>query len=251
MIKDKIAIVTGAAQGIGKSIAQLFSQNGAIVILVDINKEKLKDTASQIQKSFGIQIDDYAIDITRKNDVVALVKDVVSKFGRVDILVNNAGLYRNVPLLDMEEEDWDRVFAVNVKGSLFFTQEVGKVMIKQQSGKIINMSSCSGKKPDKGQAAYNCTKSAVIGLTRVTALELGEYGINCNAICPGATDTEMIRNTFLTNPDIEKFWIDKTALKRLGQPNDIAKVALFLASDLSDHITGEALIVSAGELMGQ
>ena len=251
MIKDKIAIVTGAAQGIGKSIAQLFSQNGAIVILVDFNEEKLKETASELQKSFGIPIADYTVDITRKNDVVALVKDVVSKFGRVDILVNNAGLYRNVPLLDMEEEDWDRIFAVNVKGTLFFTQEVGKVMVKQHSGKIINMSSCSGKKPDKGQAAYNSTKSAVIGLTRVTALELGEYGINCNAICPGATDTEMIRKTFLTSPEIEKYWIDKTALKRLGQPNDIAKVALFLASDLSDHITGEALIVSAGELMGQ
>lgn len=251
MIKDKIAIITGAAQGIGKAIAQLYSQNGAIVILVDINEEKLRETASEIKKSFGIPTVCYAIDITKKNDVVAAVKDVLLKFGRVDILVNNAGLYRNIPLLDMDEEDWDRVFDVNVKGTLFFTQEVGKAMIKQQSGKIINMSSCSGKKPDKGQAAYNSTKSAVIGLTRVTALELGEYGINCNAICPGATDTDMIRKTFLTSPETEKYWIDKTALKRLGQPEDIAKVALFLASDLSDHITGEALIVSAGELMGQ
>jgi NAD(P)-dependent dehydrogenase (short-subunit alcohol dehydrogenase family) len=251
MIKDKIAIVTGAAQGIGKSIAQLFSQNGAIVILIDINEEKLRETASEIQKSSGIQTVYKIVDIAKKNDVVVVVKDVVSKFGRVDILVNNAGIYRNIPLLDIDEEDWDKVFAVNVKGTFFFTQEVGKVMVRQQSGKIINMSSCSGKKPDKGQAAYNSTKSAVIGLTRVTALELGEYGINCNAICPGATDTEMIRKTFLTSPEVEKHWIDKTALKRLGQPDDIAKVALFLASGLSDHITGEALIVSAGELMGQ
>jgi NAD(P)-dependent dehydrogenase (short-subunit alcohol dehydrogenase family) len=113
------------------------------------------------------------------------------------------------------------------------------------------MASCSGKKPTLEEGAYCASKSAVIGLTSVTALELGPYGINCNAICPGATDTDMVRNTFLTSPEVEKEWIEKTALKRLGQVEDQAKVAVFLACGLSDHMTGEALIVSAGELMGQ
>jgi NAD(P)-dependent dehydrogenase (short-subunit alcohol dehydrogenase family) len=124
-------------------------------------------------------------------------------------------------------------------------------MVRQKSGKIINISSCSAKKADALQAAYNSSKSALLGLTRVTALELGPYGICCNAICPGATDTEMVRRTFLTSSEVEQEWIEKTALKRLGKPQDVANVAAFLASELSDHMTGEALIVSAGELMGQ
>lgn len=151
----------------------------------------------------------------------------------------------------MEERDWDQVFAINVKGTFLFTQAIAKIMIGQRSGRIINISSCSGKKADLRQSAYNSSKAAVIGLTRVAALELGPYGIRCNAICPGVIDTEMVRNTFLNSPEMEKECIEKTALKRLGKPEDVAKVAVFLASELADHITGEALIVSAGELMGQ
>jgi len=153
--------------------------------------------------------------------------------------------------MDTDEKLWDLTFDINVKGTFLFTKAVCAVMMKQRSGKIINMSSCSGKKPTLEEAAYCASKSAIIGFTRVTALEMGPYGINCNAICPGATDTDMVRNTFLTSPEVEKEWIDKTALKRLGRPEDQAKVAVFLASELSDHITGESLIVSAGEIMGQ
>jgi NAD(P)-dependent dehydrogenase (short-subunit alcohol dehydrogenase family) len=138
-----------------------------------------------------------------------------------------------------------------MKGAFLVTQAAAKVMIAQKSGKIVHVSSCSGKKPTPDEAGYCATKSALNGFIKVCALELGEFGINVNAICPGATDTEMVRKTFITSAEIEQEWIDKTALKRLGTVEDQAKVALFLSSTLADHITGEAIIVSAGEMMSQ
>lgn len=250
MLKDRIAIVTGAAQGIGKAIALAYAREGADVAVVDLDADKTQQVASAIE-ALGRAALPIRADISSQAEVQAMVEKVLARFGRIDILVNNAGILRRAPLLEMSVADWDLVYAVNVRGTFLCTQAAGKVMVKQKGGKIINFSSCSGKKPDPWQAAYNSSKSAVIGLTRVTALELGPYGINCNAICPGATDTEMVRTSFLTSPEIEREWIEKTALKRLGQPEDMAKVAVFLASELSDHMTGEALIVSAGELMGQ
>jgi 3-oxoacyl-[acyl-carrier protein] reductase len=251
LLNGKVAIVTGAQQGIGRAIAQMYAEHGATVVLCDLDKARLDSAAKDIRERTGNTTDSCVVDITKKEQIAAVVESVVRKYAAIDILVNNAGVYKQISILDMDEKSWDLVFAVNVKGTFLFTQAVAPVMMKRKSGKIINMSSCSGKKADPGQAAYNSSKSAIIGFTRVAALELGPFGINCNAICPGATDTEMIRSTFLTSPEVEKEWISKTALKRLGKPQDMAKVAVFLASGLSDHMTGEALIVSAGEMMGQ
>ena len=251
LLKNKIAIVTGAAQGIGKSIAQMYSENGAIVFFADMQEEKTSATAKDVEKLTGVRTHSITLDVTNKASVEACVKKVLELYGKIDILVNNAGILKHALLLEMSEKDWDKVFEVNVKGTFLMTQAVGKIMKEQKYGKIVNMSSCSGKKPTWEEAAYCSTKSAIIGLTRVTALELGIYGVTCNAICPGATDTEMIRSTFLTSPEIEQEWIDKTALKKLGKPEDQARVAVFLASELSDHMTGETLIVSAGEIMTQ
>ena len=174
-----------------------------------------------------------------------------ARFGTVTILVNNAGLYLNKPLLDMTREAFEKVFAVNVTGTFLMTRALGKLMVQQRRGRIINIASCSARKADPGQAAYNASKSAIVGLTRVTALELGPSNITCNAVLPGATDTAMIRNTFLTSPEVEREWIERTALKRLGRPEDVARAVLFLASPLADHVTGESIVVSAGELMTQ
>jgi NAD(P)-dependent dehydrogenase (short-subunit alcohol dehydrogenase family) len=251
LLKDKVAIVTGAQQGIGRATAEMFAQQGAGVSLWDLSEEKLKGAVDSIASRAGGKLSYRVVDITKSSEVSLAVETVVKEFGRIDIVVNNAGILKRVPLLEMQEADWDQVFAVNVKGTFLVTREAGKVMVRQKYGKIINISSTSAKKADALQAAYNSSKSAIIGLTRVTAVELGPYGISCNAICPGATDTEMVRSNFLTSALIEREWIDKTALKRLGKPADVAKVAVFLASELSDHITGEALIVSAGEVMGQ
>jgi NAD(P)-dependent dehydrogenase (short-subunit alcohol dehydrogenase family) len=131
------------------------------------------------------------------------------------------------------------------------TRAVGRVMAAQRGGKIVNLSSCSARKADPGQAAYNASKSAIVGLTRVTALELGPLGVTCNAVLPGATDTEMLRASLLTSPEEERAWAERTAVKRLGQPEDVAKVVLFLASPLAAHVTGESVVVSGGELMTQ
>lgn len=251
LLNNKIAVVTGAAQGLGKAIARIFSENGAVVVMCDMLKDKLRSEAEEIHDATGFKTMALKVDVTKSGDIEEAVKKVLDSFGRIDILVNNAGILKHALILDMSERDWDKVFEINVKGTFLFTQIVGRIMKKQGNGKIVNVSSCSGKKPTMEEGAYCASKSAIIGLTRVTALELGVYGINCNAICPGATDTDMVRTTFITSPEIEKEWIDKTALKRLGTPEDQAKVALFLASGLSDHMTGEALIVSAGEIMGQ
>ena len=251
LLKDKISIITGAAQGIGFAIAKMYSEQGATVVLFDMQVDKVKEAAAEIEKLTGNKTVGMAVNIAKKAEIEAAVQIVIGMFGRIDVLVNNAGVIKHVLILEMDEKDWDRIFEVNVKGTFLMTQAVGKIMKAQKKGKIVNISSCSGKKPTLEEGAYCASKSAIIGLTRVTALELGIYGINCNAICPGATDSVMLRTTIVTSPEIEREWIDKTALKKLGQPEDQAKVAVFLASELSDHMTGEALIVSAGEIMGQ
>lgn len=250
LLQGKTAIVTGAARGIGKGIAARFLAEGATVVLCDRDKTEVALAANSVDPG-GSNTLGACADVTQKRDVEAVVEETLRRFGKVDILVNNAGIFKQELLVDMKEEDWDSMFGVNVKGYFLFSQAVGKVMMRQRSGRIINVSSCSGKKADLKQSAYNASKAAILGLNRVLALEIGPYGVNVNAICPGATDTEMIRKTFLTSPAIEQEWINKTALKRLCKPDDVAKVAVFLSCDLSDHITGEALIVSGAETMSQ
>jgi NAD(P)-dependent dehydrogenase (short-subunit alcohol dehydrogenase family) len=251
LLEGKTAVVTGAAQGIGFAVAREFANHGCDVLCCDMNEEVVTEAARRIAKETGRRIVGMRVDVTSRKDVEAMGARAVAEFGRVDILMNNAGILIHAPVLEMAEEDWDRIFAVNVKGSFLCAQVIGRQMVKQGSGRIINMSSCSGKKPTAMEAAYCATKAAILGLNRVLALELGPLGINVNAICPGATDTEMVRSTFITSPEIEREWIEKTALKRLGKPEDQARVAVFLASDLSRHVTGEAIVVSAGEMMSQ
>lgn len=251
LLEGKSAVVTGAAQGIGFAVAREFALHGCDVLCCDVNAAAVTDVARRIAKETGRTVIGMKMDVTVRAQVEAAAERAVAEFGRIDILMNNAGILIHSPVLEMREEDWDRIFAINVKGHFLCAQVIGRQMVKQGSGRIINMSSCSGKKPTPLEAAYCATKAAILGLNRVLALELGPLGINVNAICPGATDTEMVRSTFITSPEIEQEWIEKTALKRLGKPEDQARVAVFLASELSRHVTGEAIIVSAGELMGQ
>ena len=251
LLANQIAIVTGAAQGIGFAIAHMYAREGADVILGDVQPAAAEAAAASIAAETGRRAEALSLDVSDPASVAAFTDTVYARFGRVDILVNNAGICPHAPLLAMDAETWDRVFAVNVRGTFLMTQAVGRRMAAAGRGKIINISSCSGKKPTPEEAAYCASKSAVIGLTRVTALELGPRGVTCNAICPGATDSPLLRSTIVTSPEIEREWIEKTALKRLGTPEDQARVAVFLGSRLSDHMTGESLVVSAGELMTQ
>lgn len=251
LMTGKKAIVTGAAQGIGKAVALIYAQNGADVLLCDVNEEKVTAAAREVSEATGQKCLGMKMDITSKSDTDAVADRAVAEFGRLDVLCNSAGILIHAKMVDMTQAQWEKIFAVNMTGAFLITQSAAKVMIAQKSGKIVHVSSCSGKKPTPEEAGYCATKSALNGFVKVCALELGEYGINVNAICPGATDTEMVRSTFITSPEIEREWIDKTALKRLGTVEDQAKAVLFLSSTLADHITGEAIIVSAGEMMSQ
>lgn len=251
LLEGKKALVTGAARGIGKAIALEFAKHGCDVGLCDLDAERVREAAQEIVNMTGRIAIGVPADVSEADQVERMVEVIMKKLGRIEILVNNAGILRHAFLLDMDEEDWDLVMKVNVKSVFLVSRAVVPQMIKRGYGKIINISSASGKKPTLKEGAYCASKSAIIGLTRVMALEWGPYGINVNALCPGATDTDMTRSTFLTSPEVEREWIEKTALKRLGKPEDHAKVAVFLASSLADHVTGESLIVSGGELMTQ
>ena len=250
LLENKVSIVTGAAAGIGKGIASLFAREGSDVIISDINIERAKITASEIEKQTSRKAIAIKVDVSKKNDVDEMVKKVINKFGKIDILVNNAGVQKRTPFLEFTEELWDWIIDINLKGTFLCSQAVAKEMVKKKYGKIINISSCSGIHPNPGETAYGPSKAGILALTRDNAFELGEYGITVNAILPGITDTEIVRG-FILNEETEPLWIEKTALKKIGKVEDQANVALFLASHLSDHITGEGIVVSAGEVMRQ
>jgi NAD(P)-dependent dehydrogenase (short-subunit alcohol dehydrogenase family) len=257
LLKNKIAIVTGASQGIGKAIAKKFSEHGAITVLCSRNIEKLKIVSEEIEKITGNKTVAIGVDVSKKDEVDNVVKKVVELYSRIDILVNNASIQEFAPFLEMAEDFWDRHFDINVKGTFLFSQAVAKVMINKGGCRIINLSSDSGVAPipPKETAAYCATKSAIIGLTRCIAKELGRYNIYCNAICPGAIfDTGMYEhyaNTEGVGKGRLQLDIDATALGRIGYSKDVADVALFFASDLSSFVTGERLLVTGGDTMTQ
>jgi len=248
---DDVALVTGATRGIGLAIARALAQEGARVVITGRDLVRAEEVAAKIAAETGQEVSGLALELRSEEQVAAAVHACRERFGAPTILVNNAGVYLSRPLLEMTREAWEELFAVNVTGTFLMTRAVGRIMAERLRGRIVNISSCSARKADPGQAAYNASKSAIVGLTRVTALELGRYGVTCNVVLPGATDTDMTRGSFLTSPAVEREWIERTALKRLGRPEDVARVVLFLASKLSDHVTGESIVVSGGELMTQ
>lgn len=248
LVKDKIAIVTGAARGIGKGIAEVLSRNGATVFLCDINYEGVLHTSKEINEKTGNITRPVRFDVTDMKDINMIVKLVLKEFNRIDILVNNAGIIILQPLEDVDEKSWSKTFNVNTKGPFFLIQAVVKVMKNQKSGKIINIASDSGLHAWPNESTYAGSKAALIAITRILAYELGPYNINCNSICPGATYTEMLRGF---GEEKLKECREATCLKRIAEPKDIGNVVLFLASDLSKQITGEHLLVTAGEIMSQ
>lgn len=252
LLEGRIAIVTGAAQGIGQAIAEALAEHGAHVVAADLQLNKAQAVAKGIITNTGQRAVAVYVDVTSKASVEGMLHAALDEFGRVDILVNNAAIHRPHLIVDFPEEDWDAIFAVNIKGVFLCSQAVARQMIKQgRGGVIINISSASGKKPGRKESAYCSAKSAVIGFTRCLALELGEYGIRANAICPGATDTQMLRSVCASVPGLFEELKSKTVLGRIATPRDQANVVVFLASDLAAHITGESILVTGGEVMSQ
>ncbi len=249
-LKDKVCIVTGGAAGIGKATAARFAEEGATVVICDLNEELGQQTAAEIGATF------HKVNVADRQAVQAFVDGVVEQHGRIDVLVNNAGVLRDGTLVrvkdgelvkQMSEADFDLVISVNLKGVFNCTQAVAPTMIRQRSGVVLNASSIVGLDGNFGQTNYVATKSAVIGMTKVWARELGRSGIRVNAIAPGFTATEMV--TAMPEHILDGMK-SRTPLGRLGEPRDIANAYLFLASDEASFITGEVLRVDGGIVVG-
>lgn len=246
-LDGKVAIVTGSSRGIGKAIAERFAAEGAKVTVNWVGKEReAQAVVDSINKSGGQALSIRA-DVSKSADVKGLVRSTLDKFGRVDILVNNAGVMFTRSVLDTTEEEWDRTIDVNLKGAYLCSKEVAPVMLRQEAGKIIMMSSNSGLYHPSAMrfTEYVTSKAGMNGLTKALALALGPH-ITVNAICPGWIKTDMIADT---DPEVEQRILDETALRRWGTTDDVAGAAVFLASNEADFITGELLIVAGGRGM--
>ena len=250
LLSGKVALVTGAARGIGRAIAIAFAEQGAHVAVADLLLEGAQTVTSEIERARGPRPLALHLDVADPESVRQAGAATVAEFGRLDILVNNAGIHRGHLIVDFPLDDWEAVFAVNVRGAMLCSQAAAQQMIAQgQGGCILNMSSASGKKPDEKGAAYCASKSAIIGFTRVLALELGQFGIRANAVLPGATDTQMFREVVERVPGLMDELVARTTLDKIATPRDQANAFVFLASDLASHVTGEQLVVSGGEFM--
>ena len=244
-LQGKGAVITGAAQGIGKAIAQLLSERGASLLLCDVNLEKAGETAREIEAGGG-RCRACRADVTRPADADALLQEAVQHLGAVDILVNNAGITRDNVLLRMKEDQWDQVMAVNLKGTFNCTKAAVKVMLRQKKGTVINIASITGLMGNPGQANYSASKAGVIGFTKAIAREYAERGITVNAVAPGFIETAMTDAI----PEKEReALISQIPLKRLGTPRDVAEVVCFLASDEASYITGQVIGVNGGLYM--
>lgn len=245
-----VVIITGGASGIGAVTAEMFAKEGADIVLLDVNEQKLAATASALQEQ-GVTVMYDVVDITSREQIARAIQKVEQVYQRVDILVNCAGILQDNLLTNMTEAEWDQVLAVNLKGSYLLAQHVTPLMIKQQSGKIVFISS-SAARGAKGRVNYAASKAGVQGITRTLAIELGHEGINVNAVAPGFIDTEMSEISAQSAAkrgikDFHKFkesFIAKNPIKRTGKPEDIANAILFLASSEADYITGQTLYVT-------
>lgn len=245
-LKDKVAIITGSARGLGEAIASTLASQGANIVVTDINGDAAKTTAAKIAETHGVQVLALEHDVSSEESTTKVVEAVMEKFARIDILVNNAGITRDTLLIRMDQTDWDQVIQTNLTGAFICTKLVAKHMIKQRSGNIVNISSVVGLMGNVGQANYCAAKAGLIGLTKTTAKELAKRGICVNAIAPGFIESDM---TAVLSDEIKKIMLGQIPLGSYGQPDDVANAVLFLTSDLAKYITGQVLNVDGGMVM--
>ena len=241
-LENKIALVTGAARGIGQAIAVKLAADGADLALCDVQAEWLADTTAKVQ-ALGRRSQAYAMDVANGVAVTEAVNRIVSDFGRIDILVNNAGITRDTLMIRMSEEDWDAVLDINLKGAFLVTKAVVKYMMKQRSGAIVNIASVVGVMGNAGQVNYSASKAGLIALTRTMAKELGGRNVRINAVAPGFIRTAMTEKL----PELAKeAMLRNVPLGRPGEPEDVAKAVAFLAGDNASYVTGQTLAVCGG-----
>ncbi|MDH5173771.1 MAG: 3-oxoacyl-[acyl-carrier-protein] reductase [Elusimicrobiota bacterium] len=244
-LKGKVAIITGGAQGIGKSIATQLAQAGANVVIADVMEEVAKSTAQEISQK-GNEAISIRVDVSSLSSVEEMVKKTLDKFGRIDILVNNAGITRDSLVMRMKEEDWDLVLDINLKGAFNCIKTVSPIMMKQKSGKIVNIASIVGIIGNAGQANYSASKAGLIALTKTCARELASRRINVNAVAPGFIQTSM---TERLPAQVKEKLSSQIPFGEIGKPEDVASAVLFLVSEKASYITGEVIKVDGGMAM--
>ncbi|MDD5432631.1 MAG: 3-oxoacyl-[acyl-carrier-protein] reductase [Candidatus Omnitrophica bacterium] len=244
-LKDKVALITGGARGIGRAIAMRFAQEGADIVIADVNPADAEKTCAEIEalgrKTLGLQMD-----VTDFTKVEEAINKILDKFGKVDILVNNAGITKDNLLLRMGQPEWDAVINVNLKGTFNCTKAVSKPMIKARFGRIVNIASIIGIIGNAGQANYAASKAGIIALTKTTAKELASRNVNVNAVAPGFIQTEM---TAKLPEEVKQKMKEVIPLDKFGTPEDVAACCLFLASEDSSYITGQTIVVDGGMVM--
>jgi len=243
-LEDKIALVTGGGAGIGRAIAETFAREGASVIIADRDGEAAKEVAEAIVKSNGAALAE-TVDVTSTDEVKALMARIKKKFGRLDVLVNNAGVGERADFRHMSDEAWERVWAVNLDGTVRCAREAFDLLKASGKGSVVNLSSVMATKHTRQMSVYSATKGAVSALSRSLAVEYAPYNIRVNCLCPGYVETALI-GRYTANPMIAKGLLAQTPLRRFGTPQDIANAALFLASDEAAYITGSSLHVDGG-----
>ncbi len=251
-LAEKVCVVTGSASGIGEACAKTYAREGGRIVIVDRDTEGAQRVAGEIRAAGGIA-EVCRTNVAKPDDLEAMVRFVLHKFGRLDVLHNNAMFsVFSKRTADIDLHGWQRTLDVSLTAYWYGIKvAINEAMLPQGRGSIINTASTSGLSGDYLQCAYNVAKAGVINLTRVTAIEYARKGIRCNAICPGAVRTPLLVDNFLTSREKEEEYIRATALGRIAEPEDIARVALFFASSLSDHVTGEHLLATGGGVMGQ
>jgi 3-oxoacyl-[acyl-carrier protein] reductase len=244
-MENKVAIITGSGRGIGKAIALKLAQEKMNIVICDVDYDSVNDTVKEIEQS-GVKALGFKVDVTNAEDVAYLFDETMKAFARVDVLVNNAGINRDNLLIRMQENEWDTVIAVNLKGCFNCLKVAAKIMMKQRSGKIVNISSVVGVMGNVGQANYAASKGGVISLTKSAAKELAARNITVNAVAPGYIETAMTKNL---SDNVKNAFMNLIPLKRAGQPEDVANVVSFLVSPAADYITGQIIHIDGGMVM--
>lgn len=245
-LKGKTAIITGSSRGIGKAIAQKLGQMGANIVLNGTTASEAINMTCEELKASGVNVIVSVGDVRNAEYVDNMVNAAIDAFGSVDILINNAGITRDKLIMKMSENDWDDVVDINLKGAFLCTKAVAKIMMKQRSGKIINITSVAGVMGNPSQANYAASKAGLIGLTKSTAKELATRGINCNAIAPGLISTDM---TDVLSESIKENYLNSIPQKRFGTPEDVANAVGFIVSDEANYITGQVIHIDGGLVM--
>jgi 3-oxoacyl-[acyl-carrier protein] reductase len=245
-LRDKVALITGSARGLGRAIAHRLAAEHASVVVSDIDEAMAVATASEIREAYGVETMGLGHDVSSEESTKAVIKAVVGRFSGLHILVNNAGITRDARMMMMKQADWDIVLRVNLTGAFICTKLASKQMLRQGSGSIVNIASVVGLMGNVGQANYSASKAGLIGLTKTTARELAERGITVNAIAPGFITSHMTEGL---GEEVTAKMLSQIPLKAYGKPEDVANAALFLVSDLARYITGQVICVDGGMVM--